>query len=164
MPPRPQGDLKPQNVLLDGDDMRCLVRGPPLVERLCACASPCMHQPGANSNSMCALHLQQQADALNFMWVRVVCTMLRQLTDFGIARSLASERTLTSNIGTAQFMPPEALNGTSTVMMMLRQPTLEQNETPVPLVAQCFFCAGCGLCVCTAQATIYSCSCCCCCW
>lgn len=33
------------------------------------------------------------------------------LTDFGIARSLASGRTLTSQIGTAQFMPPEALSG-----------------------------------------------------
>ena len=34
-----------------------------------------------------------------------------QLTDFGIARSLSSGLKLTSQIGTAQFMPPEALSG-----------------------------------------------------
>eukprot|EP00750_Incisomonas_marina_P016460 INCI19132.13.p1 GENE.INCI19132.13~~INCI19132.13.p1 ORF type:complete len:802 (-),score=119.21 INCI19132.13:464-2869(-) len=33
------------------------------------------------------------------------------LTDFGIARSLTAAQALTSRIGTAQFMPPEALSG-----------------------------------------------------
>ena len=39
------------------------------------------------------------------------CGPLAQLTDFGIARSVASGRTMTSEIGTAQFMPPEAIGG-----------------------------------------------------
>jgi len=39
------------------------------------------------------------------------CVNSWQLTDFGVTRSLLVTRTMTSKIGTVQYMPPEALNG-----------------------------------------------------
>ena len=122
LPVLPAGDVKPQNVLLDGNDWNVLVRPGGSAFPTCAALRgkpSLLRAVPANllPTRRCLRPSSSPVRPLPVLVCMARCpSALLQLTDFGIARSLSSGRTLTSKIGTAQFMPPEALSGACACM------------------------------------------------
>ncbi len=120
---RSAGDLKPQHVLLHGQDWHCKVRAlgtvtvnsqrcVPSRRYVSPCRAPCRHHP-CPAECPCALLYGCGGGAV-WCVLRGWDGVLRgvgwvQVAGFGI-RSLTSDRNVASRIETAQYMPPEALS------------------------------------------------------